>query len=70
MTHTVNSNFQSFEVAKPDYQAVYAAIARRVAAADAYFVSANYEEARREIEKAMIVIEQVDNPFVLISPTS
>ena len=63
-----SSNLQPCEITPPDYQAAFAAIARRVAAADAYFVSGNSDEARREIENAMLVVERTENPFIVISP--
>jgi hypothetical protein len=69
MDANYSSNLQPCEITKPDYQAAFAAIARRVAAADAYFVSGNNDEARREIEQAMLVIERAENPFVFIPST-
>lgn len=69
MDTNYSSNLQPIEIIKPDYQAVFTAIARRVAAADAYFVSGNSDEARREIENAMIIIERTENPFICISST-
>lgn len=69
MTTNYSSNPQPCEIIPPDYQAAFAAIARRVAAADAYFVSGNSDEARREIENAMLVVERTENPFIVLSPT-
>ncbi len=68
MNTNYSSNLQPCEIIPPDYQAAFAAIARRVAAADAYFVSGNSDEARREIENAMLVVERTENPFIVIPP--
>lgn len=57
-----SDNLQPYEIVKTDYQAAFAAIARRVAAADAYIVSGKHDEAKREIEQAMMVIERAENP--------
>jgi hypothetical protein len=54
------------EIISPDYQAVYAALARRVAAAHAFAKTEDYLSVIDELCEAMRVIEAVENPVVFI----
>jgi hypothetical protein len=61
------------EIISPDYQAAYAALARRVAAAHAFAQAENYLSVIDELCAAMQVIEAVENPVMFIksiNPTS
>jgi 5,10-methylenetetrahydrofolate reductase len=61
------------EIISPDYQAVYAALARRVAAAYAFALTQNFCDSKDELAAAMQVIDAVENPVMFIksiSPTS
>lgn len=63
----MNGHVERLEIQKVDYQAAYAALARRVAAAYAYGFSGQPDHQRTELEAAMEVIEAVENPLAFIN---
>lgn len=68
-TTAMNSHVERLEIQKVDYQAAYAALARRVAAAYAFQISHHPNESLKELEAAIQVIEAVENPIAFINPS-
>lgn len=52
---------------EPDYKAAYAALARRIAAADAYLDAQMPAYAGDEIKAALVVINNVERPFLIVN---
>lgn len=65
----MNGHVEPLEIQKVDYQAAYAALARRVSAAYAYGFSDRYDLQRTELEAAMEVIQVVENPLAFVNPS-
>lgn len=62
---------ETLEIIPTDYALAYSAIARRVAAVDAYIQAGMEQHAnsiRAEIEDAMLVIAQAETTQVLVKP--
>jgi hypothetical protein len=62
-------NLQSVEFIPTDFALAYATLARRVAAIDAYLLHNDPVNARKEVEKAMQVIEQVEYVRAVVLPS-
>jgi hypothetical protein len=62
-------SFDNVEILPIDFALAYSALARRVAAADAYLLHNDTDNARREIEAAMQAIEQVEKLPMIAVPS-
>lgn len=71
MDMQIPSQVEELEVVSSDYALAYSALARRVAAVDAYIqagMGRHDNSIRAEIEDAMRVIAQVETSYVVIKP--
>jgi len=71
--YQIEAQVEALEVISLDYALAYAALARRVAAVDAYIQAGMEQHAnsiRAEIEDAMRVIAQAETSQAVIKPSS
>jgi hypothetical protein len=61
---------ERLEFIAPDYKLAYAALARRLAAVEAYLLHDDTVNAMQEVKAALVIVERVEQPVPVLTCTS